>query len=147
MWSDSNDLVTTKDNELVFQNDPLKTLWQKSYNDEKGWVTESEFNNLKNSYLEYVAGIEKDTNLNIQHETSALVGKLWDHTKPVNIEINSFDNTVSKSYSRSEINSSKELNQSLKIIFGKKKKYGYVTDSVVHEYLDNILNLKEVPVM
>lgn len=124
----------------------LSNLWSSVDSTNKGILSDSEYESLKDTDLTLIQGTENEATVSIENDLNILKGKLWNGTPNITVDINSPIDKKQRIYKRdSEIPTSLNI-KNFPVISGQTKTYNYLKDRIF-KYANGIENVEKVPIL
>ena len=124
----------------------LSNLWSSVDSTNKGILSDSEYESLKDTDLTLIQGTENKATVSIENDLNILKGKLWNDTPSITVDITSPIYKEQSIYERdSEIPTSLNI-KNFKVISGQTKTYNYLKEQMF-KYASGIENIEKVPIL
>ena len=124
----------------------LSNLWSSVDSTNKGVLSDSEYESLKDTDLTLIQGTENIATVSIENDLNIIKGKLWNGTPSINVNITSPIYKKQSVYKRdSEIPTSLNI-KDFKVISGQTKTYNYLKEQMF-KYANGIENIEKVPIL
>ena len=124
----------------------LSNLWSSVDSTNKGVLSDSEYESLKDTDLTLIQGTENEATISIENDLNILKGKLWKGTPSITVDITSPIYKKQSVYKRdSEISTSLNI-EDFKVISGQTKTYNYLKEQMF-KYASGIENIEKVPIL
>lgn len=124
----------------------LSNLWSSVVSTNKGVLSDSEYESLKDTDLTLIQGTENKATVSIENDLNILKGKLWNGTPSITVNITSPIYKKQSVYKRdSEIPASLNI-ENFKVIGGQTKTYNYLKEQIF-KYASGIENIEKVPIL
>ena len=124
----------------------LSNLWSSVDSTNKGILSDSEYESLKDAGLTLIQGTENKATVSIENDLNILKGKLWNGTPSITVDITSPIDKIYRIYERdSEIPTSLNI-ENFKVISGQTKTYNYLKEQIF-KYASGIENIEKVPIL
>ena len=127
-------------------NNPLKNIWSSKDAIDKGILTDSEYNNIKDVDITLVQGKQGTPIITIEHDLKTLEGRLWNNTPNITINASSIVDSVINTYSRSTTIPEKLKVNNLNVVNGQYKKFSHIKD-LSFKYASGIEKIENVPIL
>lgn len=141
-WKDSELYINGK----RLSDAALSNLWSSVDSTNKGILSDSEYESLKDAGLTLIQGTENKATVSIENDLNILKGKLWNGTPSITVDITSPIDKIHRIYERdSEIPTSLNI-ENFKVISGQTKTYNYLKEQIF-KYASGIENIEKVPIL